>query len=73
MATLVAVSAIGLTYALNIGLLKPGYTHLNVLPIIRGARSAAESAGRYSSLTLSRRVLGAAPAVSSGRRSLVSQ
>lgn len=36
MATLVAASAIGLTYALNIGLLKPGYTHLNVLPILAG-------------------------------------
>lgn len=36
MATLVAASAIGLTYALNIGLLKPGYTQLNVLPILAG-------------------------------------
>lgn len=35
-ALLVASSLIGLTYALNIGMLKPGHTHLNVAPVALG-------------------------------------
>jgi O-antigen/teichoic acid export membrane protein len=35
-AILIAASATGLTYALNIGLLKPGHTHLNVYSILAG-------------------------------------
>jgi O-antigen/teichoic acid export membrane protein len=33
---LLSTVAMGMTYALNIGLLKPGFTHLNVYPVMAG-------------------------------------